>query len=390
MRQAAGVEAHFTEFVEQARALAPQWQQSWLSPGHAAHPFFAERLQSTLAHTIDAKHRGRVKLPSRPAALRTWHCRREMRAARIDVVMLWNRSAKTGFAVDALGPDRCIHWEHGAAWDSGHERDRERYFRRVPRAIANSRASARVLQLRWGYAGDVRVCRNALRPSLVPAAVVRKHYPSEPITLGVAARLFPVKGVALALHTLRELGGDAHLAIAGAGPERARLEQLARDLGIAERVRFLGAVHDMQAFYRSIDCLLHPPLTEAFGLVAIEAAAHGCPVVAAAIDGLPEAVADGATGRCVAPTLPFADYAKLGGSSAGVPRLVYDPRGDALVEPPVADPAALAAAVRDVFRDAAAFESLSAAASAHVLASPSFASHVRDVMSVVDESVGRH
>jgi glycosyltransferase involved in cell wall biosynthesis len=389
MQQAAGVEAHFTEFVEQARSLAPRWTQGWLSPGGAAHPFFAERLHDALAHTVHAKYRWRIKLPSRPAAIRTWHCRRELRAAETDVLMLWNRSGKAGFAVDAVGADRCIHWEHGAAWDAGHEQDRERYFRRVPRAVANSRASARVLQLLWSYPGEVRVCRNALRPSLLPAAVVRKRYPAGPITLGVAARLFPVKGVALALHALRELGGDARLHIAGAGPERERLELLARELGIAERVLFLGSVRDMQGFYRSVDCLLHPPLTEAFGLVAIEAAAHGCPVIAAAIDGLPEAVVDGVTGECVAPTLPFADYAKLGGSAAGVPRLIYDPRGDRLVEPALADPAALAAAVRRMFRDAAAFESLSASASAHVLGSPTFASHVRDVMSVVDESVVR-
>jgi glycosyltransferase involved in cell wall biosynthesis len=392
LQQAAGVEAHFTEFVEQARTIAPQWTQGWLSPARTAHPFYAERLRNALAHTVHAKYRWRIKLPSRPAAIRTWHCRRELRAAKTDVLVLWNRSAKTLFALDALGADRCIHWEHGAAWDPGHERDRARYFRRVPRAIANSRASARVLELLWEYAGEVRVCRNALRPSLLPQAIVRKRYPAGEIKLGVAARLYPVKGVALALHALRALaaqGVDASLAVAGAGPERERLERVARELGIAGRVRFLGAVSDMQAFYRGVDCLLHPPLTEAFGLVAIEAAAHGCPVIAAAIDGLPEAVVDGVTGHCVTPTLPLADYAELGGAPDGLPRLVYDPRGDRLVEPPLADPAALAAAVGRVFRDAAAFERLSAAASTHVLGSATFASHVRDVMRVVDESVAR-
>jgi glycosyltransferase involved in cell wall biosynthesis len=388
LSQAAGVEAHFTEFVALARSARPEWTQSWLAPTRALHPFFADRLHATLAHVVYAKYRWGVKLPSRPAAIRAWHCRRELEAAGTDVLMIWNRSAKIGFVLDALGADRCIHWEHGAAWDAGHDADRRRYFRRVTLAIANSTASARVLQLLWDYSGALRVCRNALRPSLLPAAAVAKSHPKGAVTLGVAARLYPVKGVALTLHALPLLvarGLEVRLEIAGDGPERERLEALARRLGVAERVCFHGAVRDMREFYSKVDCMVHAPLTEAFGLVAVEAAAHGCPVIAAAIDGLPEAVADGVTGHCVAPTLPLADYAGLGGSLAGIPRLVYEPRSDALVEPPLVDPAALAAAVAAVFADARSYEALSAAASAHVLASPSFARHVDDVLAVVDE-----
>jgi glycosyltransferase involved in cell wall biosynthesis len=143
----------------------------------------------------------------------------------------------------------------------------------------------------------------------------------------------------------------------------------------------------MEAFYRDIDCLVHPPLTEAFGLVAIEAAAFGCPVVAPAIDGLPEAVTEGVTGHCVAPSLPLAEYAALGGATYGLPPLVYEPARDALVAPPLVDPDALAGAIARLFADAAAYEALSARASAHVLAAPGFAQHVADVMAVVDESV---
>jgi glycosyltransferase involved in cell wall biosynthesis len=155
-------------------------------------------------------------------------------------------------------------------------------------------------------------------------------------------------------------------------------------------VRFLGAVRDMQRFYRTIDCLVHPPLTEAFGLVAIEAAALGCPVVAAAVDGLPEAVTEGVSGFCVQPTLPLGDYERLGGSRAGLPPLVYDPLRDSLVEPPIADPSALAAAVERVFSSAAGFEALSASASEHVVHAPGFDEHVRDVAAVIDARLGAH
>jgi glycosyltransferase involved in cell wall biosynthesis len=388
LQHAAGVESHFTEFVEHARLLHPRWTHDWLRAGRAMHPFFAERLAASLERTVHAKYRWGVKLPARPAWIRTRHCRSELAAARTDLLMVWNRSAKVGFALDALGAERCVHWEHGAAWDEGHEADRRRYFARVPLAIANSNAAARVLELLWDYRGAVRVCRNALRPSLVPATSERKRHPTGVVKLGVAARLVPVKGVALALHAVRSIaarGLDVELRIAGEGPERERLAALAAKLGVEPRVRFLGAVRDMRAFYRTIDCLVHPPITEAFGLVTIEAAAHGCPVIAAAIDGLPEAVADGVTGYCIAPTLPLADYASLGGADGGLPRLVFDPQRDALVEPTLLDPEALAAAVLRLFGSATTFDRLSAAASEHVLRSPSFAQHVHEVMTAVDE-----
>jgi glycosyltransferase involved in cell wall biosynthesis len=160
-------------------------------------------------------------------------------------------------------------------------------------------------------------------------------------------------------------------------------------LGLRDKVTFHGAVNDMPAFYASIDCLLHTPITEAFGLVALEAAAHGCRVVAAGVDGLAEAVVDGVTGRLVAPTLPLARYVELGGALDGLPRCVYDPVADALAEARAVDPQLLAALVAAVFADARAFEAGSAAASAHVLAQPDFAAHVRDVMGVIDGYVGR-
>jgi len=388
LQQAAGVEAHFTEFIVQARASRPDWTQGWLNPSRTVHPFFAARLNESLAHRIDAKYWHGIKLP---APLRASHCRRALRRARTDVLLIWNRSAKVRYALGAAGAERCIHWEHGAAWDTGREAERRDYFRRVPRAIANSHASARVLELNWEYRGELRVCRNALRPSLVPRATSAKRFPAARIRLGVAARLYPVKGVALALHAVKLLasqGLDVELRVAGIGPELEHLQRVAGSLGIERRVQFLGSVRDMTAFYRDIDCLVHPPLTEAFGLVAIEAAALGCPVIAAAIDGLPEAVTESVTGHCVAPSLPLAEYSRLGGSLHGLPPLVYDPARDTLVSPPVVDPEALARAIARLFADAREYESLSARASAHVLAAPDFARHVADVMAVVDDSRG--
>jgi glycosyltransferase involved in cell wall biosynthesis len=388
LTQAAGVEAHFSEFVRQARASHPAFAHGWLNAARGMHPFIAERVAGELDHVIHAKRRFGVPLPAKPAALRAWHCRRSLEAAGANVLVIWNRTARAEFALDAMGERRCIHWEHGAAWDAGREAERREYLERVPLAIANSTAAKRVLELLWHYRGEVRVCRNALRPSLLPAqGPVRKRFPrGRAIKLGAAARLYPVKGLAIVLHAVAKLRRalDVELDVAGAGPELARLRSVAERLSLSDKVTFHGAVNDMPAFYASVDCLLHTPITEAFGLVALEAAAHGCPVVAAGVDGLAEAVADGVTGRLIAPTLDLNRYVELGGALEGLPQCVYDPAADALREPRAVDPEALAAEVAALFDDARAYEARSAAASAHVLAAPSFAAHVRDVMAVIE------
>jgi glycosyltransferase involved in cell wall biosynthesis len=392
LEQAAGVEAHFSEFVRQARNTEPTLAHGWLNAAGPMHPFISRSVGGELAHAIDAKRRFGVRLPARPKALRTWHCRRALAAAGTDALVIWNRTAKAQFALDAIGERRCIHWEHGAAWDAGREAERRDYLRRVPRAIANSTAAARVLKLLWSYEGEVRVCRNALRPGVAPAAPVAKRFPEGAIKLGAAARLYPVKGLAIVLHAVAALRGlrpsrDFELHVAGDGPELSRLRALADRLGLQGRVTFHGAIGDMRAFYAGIDCLLHAPITEAFGLVAIEAAAHGCPVVAARVDGLAEAVAAGITGRTIEPTLSLSRYGEFGGGLAGLPQCIYDPAADALIEPRAVDPERLAAEVAGVFDDARTYEALSATASAHVLAQPGFAAHVRDVLAVIDDSL---
>jgi len=381
----AGVERHFAELALQIAARHPDWTQRWLNPDRGIHATLRATLGSVFAGTALAKYRWGLKLPAKPDAIRAWHCRRELAAT--DVLLLWNRTARLGFVVDAMGPERCIHWEHGSAWHPGRERERERYLRRVPFAIANSRASARVLELMWGYAGETRVCLNALRPSLMPSAPAAKAYPvGRAIRLGAAARLMPVKGLAVVIHAvaaLRASGMDVELHVAGTGGERERLETLAAAVGIASAIRFYGLVDDMRSFYAAVDCLLHVPLTEAFGLVAIEAAAQGCPAIVAAVDGLPEAIEHNVSGRCLEPTLPLSDYAALAGADYGIPDHIYDPAGDALAAPKAVDPGVLAAAVRSLFADAPTYERLSCSASEHMLTARRFDQHVDEVMDVV-------
>ena len=97
--------------------------------------------------------------------------------------------------------------------------------------------------------------------------------------------------------------GSGTLLVVGEGPERTRLESLARQLGIEDRVRFTGTVAEelLPEYYRAADVCVLPSLAlEGFGLVVLEALACGTPVLASDAGGLPEALA-GLPGDLVTP-----------------------------------------------------------------------------------------
>ncbi|MEW2135664.1 glycosyltransferase [Streptomyces sp. NPDC005409] len=123
-------------------------------------------------------------------------------------------------------------------------------------------------------------------------------------------RLVPRKGAALSVAALAHLP-EAELVIAG-GPapgdldadlEVRRLRALARGAGVLDRVRFVGAVpcDGVPALLRSADVVLCPGDYEPFGIVPLEAMACGRPVVASAVGGQLDTVADRETGRLVPP-----------------------------------------------------------------------------------------
>lgn len=110
-------------------------------------------------------------------------------------------------------------------------------------------------------------------------------------------RLVSVKGADVAVEALLELRHrelEATLTICGDGPEKEALEAKVRRYGLGDAVTFAGWVspEELVAKYRRAEALLVPSRYEPFGIVALEAIACGCPVVASDADGLPEAVGD--------------------------------------------------------------------------------------------------
>lgn len=124
-----------------------------------------------------------------------------------------------------------------------------------------------------------------------------------PAVLGGVGRLSREKGFDVLIRAMAELP-QAVLELAGDGPCRAELEALARRLGLAERVRFLGW-HPCPAEVMSAwDVVVVPSRREGFGLVALEAMLAGVPVVASRVGGLPELVRDRQTGLLFDPENP--------------------------------------------------------------------------------------
>jgi D-inositol-3-phosphate glycosyltransferase len=148
-----------------------------------------------------------------------------------------------------------------------------------------------------------------------------------------AGRIQPLKGADLAVAALAELGDPAAVLLVVGGPsgpdgpaELARLHALVDELGVRDRVRFVPPQSHaaLARFYRAVDVCLVPSHSESFGLVALEAAACGTPVVAAAVGGLSSLVDDGVTGHLVDSREP-ADYA------APIARLLADPAAAAVM-----------------------------------------------------------
>jgi phosphatidylinositol alpha-1,6-mannosyltransferase len=96
-------------------------------------------------------------------------------------------------------------------------------------------------------------------------------------------------------------GHDVVYLVVGDGDDRSRLEQLARETGVQERVRFLGALETNQLVdvYRAADLFVMPSTGEGFGISFLEAMACGTPAIGLAAGGARDALADGALGKLV-------------------------------------------------------------------------------------------
>ncbi len=190
----------------------------------------------------------------------------------------------------------------------------ERIARESGRIVATATAEAFEL---------IRMGADSSNIAVVPCGVDLQMFgplgPSEPRgdrkRLVCLSRLVERKGIGDVIAALAELP-DTELIVAG-GPERdklhldaeaQRLQKLARDYGVADRVIFRGRIErtDVPSLLRSADAVVCYPWYEPFGIVPLEAMACGVPVVVSQVGGLVDSIVDGVTGVHVPPRSPEA------------------------------------------------------------------------------------
>lgn len=128
--------------------------------------------------------------------------------------------------------------------------------------------------------------------------------PSDAPVVGIVAALRPEKNHALFLESARltlESRPDAYFVIAGDGPERPMLEELAASKGISGQVKFLGSVSDIPEVLSMVDLFALSSHNEASPVSILEALSCERPVVATAVGSINESVLEGKTGYLVSP-----------------------------------------------------------------------------------------
>ncbi len=136
-----------------------------------------------------------------------------------------------------------------------------------------------------------------------PAASIDRSEDSDVVRIACVANLNPIKGHSVLLRALASVTPQAnvHLALAGGGPLEASLKGIARELGIADRVSFLGVIDNVRTLLNRSDVMVLPSLSEGMSNALLEGLASGLPIVATRVGGNPELVEPGVNGELVEP-----------------------------------------------------------------------------------------
>ena len=181
----------------------------------------------------------------------------------------------------------------------------EKAYQECSRVVPVSESMLTGLEALMPWIGEkVTVIPNLIREDMfLPPAVPRSH---DPFTFLWAGRLEHVKGVDVLLEAVGQVQdrfrGDFTVRLAGKGSLRSELEESARRLGVAQRVRFLGRIsrEEIQKEMQQASCFVLPSRYEAFGAVLVEAMATGLPVIATRSGG-PSSIVTPETGILVDP-----------------------------------------------------------------------------------------
>ncbi len=214
-------------------------------------------------------------------------------------------------------------------------------FNRAGRTIVGSENLKRQLIDFYGNQHSVHVVPHGVEPPDTPTlkrlnrATCRRRFglDNQSFVVGFVGRLDPIKDLGFLFAAMRsaKLTNNTRLLIAGAGPDRERLERLAQMHELGSRIVWTGHMDDPTPAYRAMDLLVLPSIYEAFGNVLLEAMAAGTPVVGRrrsddqtrpVLTANDELIEHGVTGLLVDPHEPddLADALRLLSGSPGTVR----------------------------------------------------------------------
>lgn len=376
-----GVEELFMHFLAHSTTISSA-QHHLLITGPKPHPFFQGRLNSLSASQTLEKYAYGIKIPK---PLRSLKRKQALLTSQPHITVLWNR-------IEAIkkiqSRSKIVYYEHGASWIAPKSDRHNAFFSEVDQLLVNSFAAKRVVELKWNVRAPITIVHNPLKPTMIAAAEPKQPVDTSkrPFVIGFIGRLIPLKGVPLLLHALHHLVKwqiPVTCLIAGDGPSKPALEKEIKRLNLTNHVSFLGCIQDVSSFYDKIDALVIPSIREPLGLVAQEAALHGCPVIASYVDGLPEVVHNEQTGFTIPQTLDITHYSQFGGENTSLPDLVYDPSSDTLREPKLVNPATLAEKLLMLIQDPERYVSYSKQAILSAKLRPTFRQYAEELIKIL-------
>lgn len=197
-------------------------------------------------------------------------------------------------------------------------------LRRFDRVIFVSAATSRLIPSWWLPTKRTCVLHNGLVLGLYGQQALAVRRPAADsggaVTILNVGRLSPEKGQDLLLRAvapLTERFPQLTVKFAGTGPQEPELRALAAELGISNRVHFLGYIHDMPSLYAQTDLLVQSSLTEGLPNVILEAAYLRVPMVATDVGGTSEVVQHGTSGWLIPP-------GDIGALKAGIEKFLTD------------------------------------------------------------------
>lgn len=224
-----------------------------------------------------------------------------LRQLHPDLLLTYNWGAIEAAAANAWFPVcPALHAEDGFGPDEAVKRKRRRILarrivlRRIYATVLPSWALMRIAREEFRLPEDrIRYIPNAVDvEKFAPrdGTDIRKRLgiPAEALVFGYSGKLRTEKNLGLALQAFREVSTRRDwFLVTGGGPDQARLERLARELGVDERVVFTGTVENPAPYYNAMDIFVMSSDTEQMPVAVLEAMASALPVVATATGDIP-------------------------------------------------------------------------------------------------------